>query len=668
MYIKYAYDNYNELNELTSSDSKVHYVYKTDAAGRVVRVDNPLNGLSTIREYDDMDNIISEKQENGIEIRYEYVKGRKSKVILPDNSSIEYMYDDAGMRRVLRNDAFGNMVYSHRYVFNDIGKVRKENLIGEIGDVNYEYDRDGLCTEIFSPFHRHSLIEKDSVGNVVYYDDNGCESDFEYDGLDQITKAGLSTFSYNSHYENVDNKVDRDLRGRPTMLCGEKLLHYDGLDRLIAITKESEVINYEYDPWNRLVLKTIHDDHGEYTEKYLYDLDNEIAKFDESNNLIELRVLGLGKDGDVSAAVSFEIGNMIYAPLHDTFGNVTTLVDITDRSIVARYSYTPFGVQTKTSSQVENYWRYQSKRIDPHTGLYYFNNRFYNPESGEFMGPDLIEQETIPNSYHFNYNNPLRFFDSYGLDPIPQHKRSDTFNYIIKPPADSFFVQCVKLIACSIYANSDHMPNFVPDLKYFYGSETKDTNRSFIFVNGINYQAKDVDFMGEWMSNILKSKVICIMNENDGMRGDLIRTAGEKFGCQSFTSLNVRHAIKDQIAEGKKEIHIFAHSEGGTISYNAISTLTERERLFLHVHTFGASSVIPRHFGKQVDNYVSCKDPIALLECKKSILGKLLGLSPHIHFLKPHPNAGIVDHSIFKGSYRDEMEKIITSLSDNYSK
>jgi RHS repeat-associated protein len=115
----------------------------------------------------------------------------------------------------------------------------------------------------------------------------------------------------------------------------------------------------------------------------------------------------------------------------DGNGNITCLIQ-TNGTVVARYSYDPFGgLLTQNGSLAEaNAYRFSSKEWHANAGLYYYGYRFYSPELQRWPNRDPIGEagfEAVrgeranlrrgePNRYLFVYNDPVRTMDLWGLD------------------------------------------------------------------------------------------------------------------------------------------------------------------------------------------------------------------------------------------------------------
>jgi RHS repeat-associated protein len=96
----------------------------------------------------------------------------------------------------------------------------------------------------------------------------------------------------------------------------------------------------------------------------------------------------------------------------DHLGSVVAATNI-DGGIVWANDYTPFGETTGASGFNDEFAKFTGKEMDPDTGLYYFNARWYDPTLGRFITEDPIKDGL--NWYGYCANNPLRYADPIGL-------------------------------------------------------------------------------------------------------------------------------------------------------------------------------------------------------------------------------------------------------------
>jgi RHS repeat-associated protein len=89
-------------------------------------------------------------------------------------------------------------------------------------------------------------------------------------------------------------------------------------------------------------------------------------------------------------------GNTLNHRVYDSFGNVTSQ---TNGAINFRFGYT-------------------GRELDAETGLYYYRARYYDPQTGQFIGQDPLSfRAGDSNLYRYAGNSPATFTDPSGLLP-----------------------------------------------------------------------------------------------------------------------------------------------------------------------------------------------------------------------------------------------------------
>lgn len=97
----------------------------------------------------------------------------------------------------------------------------------------------------------------------------------------------------------------------------------------------------------------------------------------------------------------------------DHLGSTELITDSTGK-VVWSGNFEAFGAVSRNIGQGGFTPSFTGKQLDPDTGLYYFNARWYDPELGRFISEDPARDDI--NWYAYCANNPMNFVDPTGLD------------------------------------------------------------------------------------------------------------------------------------------------------------------------------------------------------------------------------------------------------------
>lgn len=239
-----------------------------------------------------------------------------------------------------------------------------------------------------------------------------------------VTVSYASTALTSYRFDRNGNLIQQTVHGSNAVVWSYA---YDALNRMVSAMKvcptcDPLTVRFAYDPFDRRVSKTVSS--GATTslvQRSIWDRQSEIGALDASNNLAQLRVLGLGFGNEVGATVAIEVRTnaaapwSVYVPLHDHRGNVVLLLNRAAGTVAEYNRYTAFGETQTFGGPTGNPWLFSSKRFDSETGLTYFGRRYYDALTGRFISADPLGFIDGPNRYLYTQANPLTGIDPDGL-------------------------------------------------------------------------------------------------------------------------------------------------------------------------------------------------------------------------------------------------------------
>ncbi len=83
------------------------------------------------------------------------------------------------------------------------------------------------------------------------------------------------------------------------------------------------------------------------------------------------------------------------------------------------YTYDSFGNTVATSGSLVNSFQYTGREFDVETSLYYYRARYYDAQTGRFLGEDPIAFGGGANFYVYVQNSPIWHIDPFGQRARP---------------------------------------------------------------------------------------------------------------------------------------------------------------------------------------------------------------------------------------------------------
>ena len=488
--LKRSYDANGNLANLSSSDRSIMYAFGYNTLNQLTSSTDLLTQSTTSRTLDPQGRVLTERLAHNLTLSNSYdLQGRRTKLTLPNQSFINYTHDALHLREISRCDSSGNPLYTHTFGEYDLSHhLLSQQLIGSLGEVDFAISPHGKRSAIASSYFSQNVINYDPVGNITAIETQSQRTSYSYDDLYQLIEEAGHTYAYDSHFNRLQkddeaytlndlnqlSTTQYDPNGNPR-LFGDTTYTYDALDRLISVENPSQRLTFTYDSFNRRLSKTIYEQiEGSWQcisqHLYFYDGQNEIGAADTTGKIIQLRVLGSTSYAEIGAAIAIELEGRVFAPLHDLFGNVTTLVSL-DGTVSESYSYDSFGNHTATTN-LSNPWRFASKRLDE-TGLIYYGRRYFDPVSGRWTTPDPIGFEGGINLYAFIQNNPLTHLDLYGLSILSVSPPMVTVPMVTVPMVTTPMVAPKQVSTKQIASNPLPVAHHVDTSSRSFGSKAK---------------------------------------------------------------------------------------------------------------------------------------------------------------------------------------------------
>ena len=183
------------------------------------------------------------------------------------------------------------------------------------------------------------------------------------------------------------------------------------LDALESATTPEGTVTYTYDGDGLRIKKT----NGNDEVIYIRDGAGQItAEYDGQGHLLAEYVYAMGhRIARISAS-----GMRFY--YHTD--NVGTPLAITDQNgnLSWRGEYLPFGTEFSSTDPGDDF-KFTGKELEDHTGLYYFEARYYDPVIGRFISVDPVGgnvgNSQSWNRYSYALNNPVALYDPDGEAP-----------------------------------------------------------------------------------------------------------------------------------------------------------------------------------------------------------------------------------------------------------
>ncbi|GLY85649.1 DUF6531 domain-containing protein [Actinoallomurus iriomotensis] len=416
----FAYDRLGRLIRARNTDAEI--VFTRDALGQVVA--ESCNGRTASFAFDAAGRRVRRTTPAGVETIWRYDLAGRPETLVVAGRTMTFGYDQYG-RETARGIGGHTMVSqrwdpAHRLVSQI---VRSATAVSQ--HRGYAYRADGVLAGIDEQIGGPRRFTADASGRIVGVESAAAREEYAYDAAGNLIAAGWPLSEATAEDPRGRREYAGSLLRRAGGLVYEHDAHgrlvarrsatsptawhfiWDVHDRLVGITTPGgDRWRYRYDPLGRRIAKQRFDAKGSLVEQTDFTWDDQVLAEQSSGNDVSTWEHLPGSFRPVAQIER----SRFHAVITDALGTPTDLVDESGRLTALRHSLwghsgTPFTPL-----------RHPGQYHDPESGLYYNNNRYYDPATARYLSADPLGLGGGPNP-HAYVANPLQLADPLGLVP-----------------------------------------------------------------------------------------------------------------------------------------------------------------------------------------------------------------------------------------------------------
>ncbi|WP_323180193.1 RHS repeat-associated core domain-containing protein [Streptomyces sp. NBC_00893] len=331
-------------------------------------------------------------------VSYDYDAADRRKTMTADGQTTSYGFDTAG---ILTSITSGTQEIG--FELDAVGRDKIATMPGGITRTT-GYDKTGTITSLtyaqgtsnIGDLHYtrdERALQTGLTGSLANVALPAAETGTVFGKDNRITTYGSRSFTY-----DADGQLKTD---------GIRDYTWNARGQLSGLTKAGQNSSFGYDALGTRSTKTV----GGTTNKFLTDGSNPLVE-QNGTGATTATVATSGLDEFLTRTENG--ATQIY--LTDALGSVIGLAN-SDGTIATRYAYDPNGQATTTGTASSNPYTFTGRENDG-TGLLYYRDRYYDPETGRFISQDPIGQAGGANLYQYALSSPTTYTDPTGDNPM----------------------------------------------------------------------------------------------------------------------------------------------------------------------------------------------------------------------------------------------------------
>jgi len=388
-----AYDNRSRVSSVTDVFGKVvGYGYDANSNPTQLTIGGSTNANY---QYDIINRLTQLSDGNNLAFTFAY--DQTNKLILrtaPNGVDTTYQYDGLDRLTRLKYAHGATTLEDFQYQFNAVNNITQ--MADGAGAHNYTYDALDRLTAATHPSQPDESYTFDDLGNRTASHQG---SSYSYQPFNRLVGANGSSLGYDTNGHLI-SKTDAS---------GNWTYTWDYENRLKQASLSGGVtVTYFYDALGRRIQR---DGTTSGITKFVYDGADVVRDLDSTGNVVSDYLDGPGVDNKLRQTSG---GTASYF-VTDNLGSTRGFADA-NGTLASNLDYDSFGNVTGASASTR--YTYTGRELDADTGLIYYRSRFYDPQQGRFISEDSIGLKAGLDLYAYTKNNPARFTDPMGENPL----------------------------------------------------------------------------------------------------------------------------------------------------------------------------------------------------------------------------------------------------------